>query len=131
MGLSGFSGATAVCAPARLTTLADSKPATNQNFMDPPLYHATTSIDQIGNPRQSVDALPVLLLAINLQAFFTPLLAPHGQFGTVGLIFQQRNAIAAGIADAVEFDHDDRSRPLIDWKAGLQAGEFRLVRFDH
>src|SRR5215472_5662727 len=81
MGLSGFSGATAVCAPARLTTLANSKPATNQNFMDPPLYHASTSIDQIGNPRQSVDALPVLLLAINLQAFFTPLLAPHGQFG--------------------------------------------------
>src|SRR5579871_2894343 len=68
--------------------------------------------------------MPILLLLVQLQSLDTLVRGPGKMLGPFSFVFHHRNAVAAGMGDPCDVDHDDRARRLIRWKFRRQIREF-------
>jgi len=83
-----------------------------------------------GESRRSSILYLFFPLAVSLQAFGTLFAGPGMELRAFAFVFEERNAVAAGVGDAVDFDDDDGAHAVVRREVCRQRGEFRLVRFD-
>src|SRR5262249_9066002 len=81
-------------------------------------------------PRQSVDALAVLLGLVLLQARGSLPGRPVGQLGPLATVFEYGNCVPARISDPVDLEDDHRADPQLRRKCRDQVIPLRIARLD-